>query len=365
MLNPLSLTIQAPQLTTEVIFEKGMLDQHNWFSYLREVSHQYALIADRKIQFLGEYLTKKLLREGFEVLFLPIDASEANKSREQKEFLEEQLIEHHMGRETAVLALGGGVTTDLAGFVAATYCRGIPLLSIPTTLLGMVDASLGGKVAINTKKGKNMIGAFHHPRYVFIDTATLTTLPQSEKLKGFSEMIKYSLIGSEELFEAFSAKNALEQMDDRYIRLCCEIKMGVVKQDPHEKGLRRILNFGHTVGHALEVASGYQLAHGYAIAIGMIAESFLSYRLGYLSENTFDRIESLIRGYGFPLHIPTDIGLEQCMENLRRDKKTSLKATRCVILKGIGQVAAFDGDYCTEITSELWCETFQWCYERF
>ena len=362
----LSLTISPPPVVTEIIVEKGVLRRGGWIPMLREVSGRFVLITDEKVCSLwANPLSVRMKQAGFEMHLLSVPSGERSKSREWKEVLEERMIEARCGRDTAVIALGGGVITDLAGFVAATYCRGLPFVSIPTTLLGMVDASLGGKVGINTLRGKNMIGAFHHPRYIFIDTETLVSLPSSEILNGLSEMIKYALIASRDLFDQLVAKKPLDALDAHCIRTCCEIKMGIVTQDPHEVGIRRILNFGHTVGHAIETASDYRIAHGAAIAIGMITEAYLSCQLGYLSEQDVEEIRKLFDSYGFPLELHPSVAEDECMEIMRRDKKANASQPRCVLLHSIGKPVCFEGAYCGEVPQKDWEEALRWMFATF
>lgn len=362
----LYLSTKAPDMVTEIIIDEGLLRRNEWLTLLKKVSNRFVIVTDERVLAIsGIALATKLREAGFEVLLLAVPEGEKSKSHASKEALEKQIGEANWGRDTAIIALGGGVITDLAGFVAATYCRGIPLISIPTTLLGMIDASLGGKVGINTHWGKNMIGTFHHPRYILIDSETLKSLPLSEVLNGLSEMIKYALIASSDLFDQLTIKKPLEAFDEEAIRSCCQIKMDVVSQDPQEKGLRRILNFGHTVGHAIETASEYCISHGAAIAIGMIAESYLSARLGFLSTSSALQIEALFNRYGFPLQIDSHVTEERCLDIMRRDKKALASQPRCVLLSSIGKAMPFEGAYCHEITDSQWRDTLGWVFSKF
>ncbi len=242
------------------------------------------------------------------------------------------MIERGLGRDTVLVALGGGVVTDLSGFIAATFCRGIPFVSIPTTLVGMVDASIGGKVGVNTEKGKNLIGAFYSPHSLFIDLSLLDSLSIKEIQNGLSEIIKYGLIANPSLL------SETVTMEMR-VREGIKIKCKVIKHDPYEKGMRRILNFGHTVGHALEIASKHKLSHGEAIAIGMVVEGTLS---GIDTAPFF-------KPFDIPLRWPKSIEVSEVLSALERDKKARAGKARFVLLDEIGKPRSFEGAYCTEV----------------
>ena len=224
------------------------------------------------------------------------------------------------------LRLVEALCSILSGFVAATYLRGIPYVSVPTSLLAMVDASLGGKVAINTPFGKNTLGAIYPPRAVFMDFAFLTTLPHSERLQGFAEMIKYGLIAEKTLFFSLSEwKDWCLEWDLSFVKKLilksCLIKKRIVEVDPLDRGKRRILNFGHTFGHAIELIEKYEISHGEAVAMGLIGESMLSMRLGLLQEKEYDQIATLIRGLGFSLTLSSKKTVEEMVEACQQDKK--------------------------------------------
>ncbi len=229
---------------------------------------------------------------------------------------------------------------DLAGFVAATYCRGVEWIAIPTTLLGMVDASIGGKVGVNTPLGKNMIGAFHPPKEVILDFNFLESLPEREWKNGVAEIIKYGLIKDPSLLEAPRSHEAIKRS--------IAIKQEIVAADPKERGLRRILNFGHTVGHALELLSDYQLSHGEAVAMGMRVAT----RMSQLKKEEVERVEACLEREGFQ-EIPLS---EKILEVIKLDKKACNGLPRFVLLEEIGKACSFAGEYCREIKSqELLC----------
>ena len=281
-----------------------------------------------------------------EKLVLP--CGEVIKSRAMKEKIEDLLIKKGWGRESCLVAIGGGALLDVAGFVAATYCRGIPYVSLPTTLLAMTDAAIGGKTGVNVEEAKNWIGAFHHPKKIFIDLAFLKTLPEREFLYGLAETIKHSLIADPALF-AFLEEHAEDILKrdpvllQEMIYRSCSIKKGVIERDPYEEGYRRILNFGHTTGHALETLSGYRCPHGQAVIMGMRLEAQVAHQMDYLSASSLDRFEALLRRFPFNMDYPEHLPYEM----LVRDKKG---AHHFVVLTGIGTVYPCEGKYTLPLT---------------
>jgi 3-dehydroquinate synthase len=243
--------------------------------------------------------------------------------------LTDQMLGKGYGRDSAVIALGGGVVGDLAGFVAATFMRGIPVVQVPTTLVAMVDASIGGKTAVDTFAGKNLVGAFHPPAAVLIDPQLLATLALRELRAGFAEIIKHGVIADEPyLFQvASSASDLLSNggsMSDRMVSLIVrsvEIKADVVSRDEREEGLRKVLNFGHTIGHAVEMVSGYSLLHGEAVAIGMALESRLAELLGLAQTGTAATVIRTLQAAGLPTDLPKDFAPEAVIQAMKSDKK--------------------------------------------
>ncbi len=323
---------------TEIIVQKGILQTNEWLEKISGLGSHFVIVTDTTVEKL---YGKKLQDAGVSLFSIP--PGEKSKTREQKERLEDLMLEKKLGRDTVMIALGGGVVTDLAGFVAATYLRGIPLVMIPTTLLGMVDASIGGKVGVNTKHGKNLIGAYYLPKLIIVDTELLDTLPEKELQNGFAEILKYGFIHSRELLEM--------EISDELIKKAIAIKKEIVALDPQEKGLRRILNFGHTLGHAIEVCSHYTLSHGEAVAIGMHLEAHLSAKLGFLKESDVAVITSQIKKRGLPLHLPQKLGA--IMDALSLDKKSTRKQPRFVLLEKIGKVMSFEGEYCAPVDAKI------------
>lgn len=251
-------------------------------------------------------------------------------------------------RDACVIALGGGVVGDLAGFAAACWMRGVDCVQVPTTLLSMVDSSVGGKTAVDIPQGKNLVGAFHPPRAVFADTGALATLPPRELRAGLAEVIKYGAIRDARFFQWLEQeRTALLAMDDEALALAiaasCEHKAEIVARDPLEKGERALLNFGHTFGHAIETEQGYggvgndNLNHGEAVAIGMVLAARLSADLGMAPATDADRLESLLRDYGLPVRLPAGLAPEALLARMRLDKKNVAGRLRLVLWRGLGQ----------------------------
>ena len=268
---------------------------------------------------------------------ITIRHGEKYKTRATKAEIEDKLLALKCKRDTCIVALGGGVVTDLAGFVAATYYRGIDVIYVPTTLLAMVDAAIGGKTAVNTADGKNLIGTITQPKAILIDLDTLQTLPETEYRSAFAEIIKHGLIADVNYFE-FIYNNAelLQQRDEKLlfqvIKRSCEIKAEIVALDVNESKLRKILNLGHTIGHALEYACDYNISHGQAVAIGIVVESFMANNMGLLSNADFTKIKNIIELYKIPLIINREIRISDLKNGLLRDKKQEF-----ILLEGIGR----------------------------
>jgi len=290
-----------------------------------------------------EKIEESLKKSGFDVTHEVIPAGETSKTMEMAQRLLEVAYDSGLLRDSSIIALGGGVVGDIAGFVAATYMRGIDFIQIPTTLLAQVDSSVGGKVAVNLKKGKNIVGAFYQPKMVYIDISVLRTLSKREVLGGLAEVIKYGVIRDFDLFtyveENLDNILRLEKEDLIHIvRRSCEIKAKIVSLDEKEESLRAILNFGHTIGHAIEALTGYEkYIHGEAVAIGMVYEARLAFNLGYIDEGYLERIVNLIKGSG----LPTDYeGIEKTdmLNVIKLDKKMREGKINFVLPIGFGKV---------------------------
>lgn len=305
-----------------------------------------AIITDKNAgKFFARTVFNSLVRAGFSPLLITLAAGETTKSLRTVEKCYDQLAAHRLERESFIVALGGGVVGDLAGFVAATWLRGIPFVQVPTTLLAQVDSSVGGKTGVNLRAGKNLVGAFYQPRLVLCDLDTLKTLPEREFRAGLAEVIKYGIIYDEPLFAALERglPNILrrdEKVLAPIIARCCEIKAEVVGRDETESGLRAILNFGHTIGHALENSFGYgKLLHGEAISIGQVAEAGISEKILGLPADDAQRIENLFRQTGLPVQITlSGTQRKKFFDALRLDKKAKDGEVRFVLARKIGKV---------------------------
>lgn len=312
-------------------------------------AHRYAIITDANIQPLYAGTVESQFESG-RVDVLTIPPGESNKTRETWSRLTDQMLAKGYGRDSAVVALGGGVVGDLAGFVAATYMRGIPVVQVPTTLVAMVDASIGGKTAVDTLAGKNLVGVFHPPAAVLVDPQLLSTLPLRELRAGFAEVVKHGVIADgpylrEVASGASELLSARGSTGDRMVSLIVrsvEIKADIVSRDEREEGLRKVLNFGHTIGHAVEMTSGFSLLHGEAVAIGMVLESKLAERIGLAQAGTAATVTKALQAAGLPTTLPTDCGSEAVMDAMRADKKGRSGKTRFALPLRIGVMAGAD-----------------------
>jgi 3-dehydroquinate synthase len=306
-----------------------------------------ALVTNPTVKKLyGKRVIDSLKSAGFLVMSIEIPDGEQFKNLDWANAIYTALLTNSFDRTSALVALGGGVIGDLTGFAAATFMRGVPFVQIPTTLLAMVDSSVGGKTGVNHAMGKNMIGAFYQPRKVLMDLSVLNTLPREEFLSGMAEVIKYGVIRDEAFFDYLEThRDAILGLDagelGRLIARSCEIKADVVGKDERESGLRAILNFGHTVGHAIETAENYTMRHGEAVAIGMVYASRLARGCGFCSPSVPERIEKLVKSYG----LPTDLSVLkrkpsvlELMDTMQVDKKAEAGKVKFILPKRIGDV---------------------------
>ena len=311
-----------------------------------ELGRRCALITDSNVAPLYSKTAVASLRQsGFEAILVTIAPGETAKSLKTVQNCYDQLAKHRLERKSFVVALGGGVVGDLAGFVAATYLRGVTFVQVPTTLLAQADSSVGGKVGVNLPAGKNLVGAFYQPRAVWCDLDALRSLPPREFRAGLAEVIKYGIIYDPALFRSLEKNLArLLQLDPKLLAVviarCCQIKAEVVGQDETEGGLRAILNFGHTIGHAIEAISGYgNYLHGEAIAIGQVAAANLSHELLGLPERDVRRITGLFQQAGLPTQIQLNRAQRSHLfEAMQLDKKVSKGEVKFVLAKRIGEV---------------------------
>lgn len=358
------LTCEIAKESESYSIEFGILAKQA--HYLGGIASRFAIITDENVKELyGNALLESFRASGLNVELFSFPGGELHKTRVTKESLEDQLLENGFGRDSCVIALGGGIVIDMAGFIAATYCRGVPLVMMPTSLLAMVDACIGGKTGVNVPYGKNLIGAIYQPKKVIIDTSVLHTLPQKEFSNGIVEMIKHGLIADAALFD-YLDDHFTEILELNLPRLekaivdSCRIKKNIVEQDEKEKGLRRLLNYGHTVGHALEKLTHYHLSHGEAVAIGLLVESYIAYELGYLDHEVVTRIKKILVHYLLPLQFSYRFSSEAIIEAMRSDKKSLKGIPRFALIQAIGEPLSFEGCYCTPVDEPIIKKAIQW-----
>ncbi|MBF8262341.1 MAG: 3-dehydroquinate synthase [Parachlamydiales bacterium] len=331
---------------TVIYIGDGLLASARMIEHFRPLNGKKVIVADRAVKDLYAVDLARLI--GAEILTIP--GKEKTKVWETAASLLDELFKMGAGRDTTLIAIGGGVTMDLVGFVASIYMRGVPLVLIPTTLLAAVDASIGGKTAIDTPFGKNLLGTIYHPKAIFTDFNTLRSLPEKEWFNGLAEILKMGLIYDDSLWENGKGHDQMIQ--------AIEGKIAVIEQDPREQSLRRILNFGHTIGHALEALSHYEMSHGEAVALGCLAESHLSMRLGYLQDKDFEQIQERYRH--FSLKWPKTYTRTKLMQAMAHDKKKTLGETRFVLIDKIGHAIPFEGAYCRPVAPSELASTLDW-----
>jgi len=334
-----------------VLLGAGLLESIGPVLRARGLRGTVALIGDSNvIEHHGDRVHQSLLLSGFEVMTLRVPAGEDSKTLEMAGVLYEQLVQGGLERSGVIVTLGGGVIGDLSGFVAATYLRGVSWVNCATTLLAMVDASIGGKTGVDLPAGKNLVGAFHPPLLTVGDLTVLYTLPEREFQSGMAEVIKAGIIGDVELFEMIECGSTDVQ---EIIRRSVKVKVDIVREDPFEKGRRAALNLGHTIGHGIEAASQFVLRHGEAIGIGMIAEAQIAERLGLAQSGLSDRIEAAIEKVGLPTryaHLETDT----IVQLMRSDKKKQLGRLKFALPRAIGDVVIG-----VDVTDELMREAVE------
>ena len=342
MVNLAAREIQLP--TYRVTVARGALDALGEIVFAAAPAHRYALISDTHVAPHYAERARRALGEVATDLFT-IPAGETHKTRESWAELTDRMVAAECGRDTTVIALGGGVVGDLAGFVAATYMRGLSYVQVPTSLLAMIDASIGGKTGVDTPAGKNLVGAFHQPAAVVADPDVLRTLPPEHLRAGLAEAIKHGVIADERYFSsvvAFASTASLHQLDDAVVELVArsiEIKADLVRRDEREGGLRKTLNFGHTLGHAIERCTDYRMLHGEAIAIGMVLESRLAEHIRVAESGTADAVVDAVQRAGLPRAIPADVDAPAILRATRSDKKARAGKVEYALPRCIGTMA--------------------------
>jgi 3-dehydroquinate synthase len=346
---PKRVRVDLGERSYDILIGGGLLSQAA--DYLRplKLGKRGVIITDTNVEsrYAGA-LREALGKGGFTVEVLSVPAGEASKSLRQANRLFEKMPSLGLDRQSFVIALGGGVVGDLAGFVAASYLRGLAFVQMPTSLMAQVDSSVGGKVGVNLPQGKNLVGAFYQPKLVLADTDTLATLPARELRSGFAEVIKHGAIRDAEFFgwlerEYKQVLSLQPEAVTRVVRRCCEIKAEVVSADERESGLRAILNFGHTLGHAMEALSDYVgLLHGEAISMGMCCSAWLSVKRAGLSEADAKRIGDLLTASSLPTRLGASFKVEELLATARLDKKARNGKLRFVLLKRLGEAVVSD-----------------------
>jgi 3-dehydroquinate synthase len=335
----------------------GALDALGAAARAAAPAHRFALVTDDAVAPLhaGRALAALAPHAPAEPLLVTVPPGEAHKTRETWAAVTDRLLDAGCGRDTTVVALGGGVVGDLAGFVAATFLRGVPVVQVPTTLLAMVDASVGGKTGVDTRHGKNLVGAFHPPAAVLLDPALLATLPAPDLAAGAAEALKHGAIADAAYFAevaallpALARGGAAAAGDERLrslVQQSVRIKAAVVAEDPRERGRRKTLNFGHTVGHAVESAGGYALRHGEAVAVGMVAEALLAERLGVAEGGTAERLRAACAAGGLPTALPDGLAPDTVLAATRGDKKARAGRVAYALPTRVGAMADAGGHW--------------------
>lgn len=329
-------TVASSSFPYSVYVGSGILDKIHEIPAYKNADRAAVLVSSNVYNLHKEKIESALAPASH--LYITLEDGEHTKEFSRLEAVMGAMLKGGCTRKSCVIAIGGGVVGDFAGFAAGVFMRGIPVIQVPTTMLSVADSSIGGKTAVNIREGKNIAGLFYPPSAVIQDVDFLDTLPDSEFVNGLSECVKHAFIGSRELFDILETSSAadLRKKDviGKFAALSSGLKIDVVSRDEHEKGERAILNFGHTVGHAIETALHYRISHGGAVAIGMIAVSRISHRMGLLDRASLDKIEYIIEKFGIAPKIklpPAD----ELAANMMFDKKNSAGKIRFVLLKGL------------------------------
>jgi 3-dehydroquinate synthase len=337
-----SITVNLGKDSYDILTGNKCLDMLGPLCKERGLSGKAAIVTNPNIAALyGDIVTESLLKSGFQVVLIEVKDGEEFKTSTTLNCIYDKLIDAGLDRNSFIVALGGGVVGDMAGFAAATYLRGIHFVQVPTSLLSQVDSSVGGKTAIDHPRGKNLIGAFYQPSLVLIDVDTLKTLPVREFRAGLAEVVKYGIILDSDFFKFLenNLNNILSMDKDSLvyvIQRCCQLKAQIVEQDEKESGLRAVLNYGHTLGHALETSAGYGvMVHGEAVAIGMVLAARISFSYGHCSSEDVSRITGLLNGFQLQLP-PPEVEIDLLKNALETDKKSRSGVISFICNCGIG-----------------------------
>ncbi|MGF1494409.1 MAG: 3-dehydroquinate synthase [Microcoleaceae cyanobacterium] len=346
-----SIPVNLGEKSYTVEIAAGNLERLGELIQPLNLGRKVVLVSNPEIfQHYGESALASLVQAGFDVTHCLLPAGEAFKNLTTLQEIYDAALAHRLERSSCLVALGGGVVGDMTGFAAATWLRGIQVVQVPTSLLAMVDAAIGGKTGVNHPQGKNLIGAFHQPKRVVIDPNVLQTLPEREFRAGMAEVIKYGVIWDAELFEQLERAEALDRMStvspellQNILERSCQSKAEVVSKDEKEGGLRAILNYGHTIGHAVESLTGYTtVIHGEAVGIGMVAASQLAVHLNLWDEECDRRQLALAQTAGLPTELPDGLDIDEILSVLQTDKKVKAGKVRFVLPQAIGQAIVTD-----------------------
>jgi 3-dehydroquinate synthase len=350
---------EARDASYDVIVGRGVLADLPALLQERCPAHTYAVIADRHVADLhAAPIMTALAAAGLDARLFTFTAGEWNKTRDTWSEVTDALLAARVGRDGAVIAFGGGVAGDLAGFVAATYLRGIPFVQVPTSLLAMIDSSVGGKTGVDAPAGKNLVGAFHQPRVVVADVDLLATLPRHQVAAGMAEAIKHGVIADAAYFATLTDVARVLARDlallEPIVRRSVEIKAAVVAADEREKGRRQTLNFGHTVGHAVEATSGFELLHGEAVAIGMVVEAWIAEQCGIAGGGLREELAASLDRYALPTAIPGALGADALVAVMTGDKKVRSGALRFALPCRLGEMAqSTDGEWTVPVSEDI------------
>ncbi len=351
------ITVKLPQNSYDIAIAPSNLSLLGAEMQRLKLGAKVLVISNPEIfNYYGDSCIKSLEKAGFEVFTHLIPAGETHKHLGSIQQVYDTALTYHLERSSTFVALGGGVIGDMTGFAAATWLRGVNFVQVPTSLLAMVDASVGGKTGVNHPKGKNLIGAFYQPKLVLIDPNVLKTLPVREFRAGMAEVIKYGIIWDKDLFDKLSAAESLSSLEtiepqllETIIARSCQAKADVVSEDEKESGLRAILNYGHTIGHAVESLTNYeQLVHGEAVGIGMVAAGKIALEMGLWEKLAAQQQDELITKTGLPTVIPSQILVQDILETVKNDKKVKAGKVRFILPTEIGKVIITD-----QVTPEI------------
>jgi len=356
---PIVVTTSGVSGPYQVLVGRGLLDSLATLVEKYAPAHRYAVVSDSNVATLyGDSTIGRLKDAGLNAELFTFEAGERHKSRATWSSLTDRLLAAGFGRDSCLIAMGGGVTGDLGGFVAATYMRGIPVVQVPTSLVAMIDASIGGKTGVDVEAGKNLVGSFHAPNLVVADPDVVATLPREERAQGMIEAVKHGAIMDETYFDELDRDmemllNGEPTSVEQAVARSVELKSEVVSEDELEAGRREILNFGHTLGHAIEAACSFRVPHGTAVACGMILEARLGVSLGVTNPGVVERLERAIARVGLSTDIPKEAAPDDIMFYLAADKKARHGQARFVLLSRIGAVHFADGSWSQPVDQDI------------